>query len=66
MHALVGRLSGIRNLIDIVAACKYATVHRHFGAAAVLEGECGPCSVFALYPGISLTPEENSRKRLSA
>ena len=39
MHALVGRLSGIRNLIDIVAACKYATVRRHFGAAAVLDGE---------------------------
>jgi hypothetical protein len=42
-----------------------ARVLRHFAEAAVPEGECGPCPVFALYPGIRLTTEEKSRKNLS-
>jgi hypothetical protein len=28
-------------------------VGRHFDEAAVSERECGPCSIFELYPGIS-------------
>ena len=44
---------------------RYATVGRHCSEAAVPEGECGPCPVFALYPGIRLATEEESRKSLS-
>ena len=40
-------------------------VGRHFGEATLAEGECGPCPVFALYPGIRLTIEEKSPKNLS-
>jgi hypothetical protein len=40
-------------------------VGRHFGEAAVAEGEFRPCPVFELYPGIRLTTEEKSRKTLS-
>jgi hypothetical protein len=39
-----------------------ATRGRQFGESAVPEGECGPCSVFALYLNIRLTAEEESRK----
>jgi hypothetical protein len=40
-------------------------VRRHFVKPAVPDGECGPCPVFALYPGIRLTAEEKSWKNLS-
>jgi hypothetical protein len=46
-HTLVGRFSGIWTQSGIVIAFKCATVYRHFGEAAVPEGECGPCPVFA-------------------
>ena len=42
-----------------------AAVGKHFGETAVPEGKCGPCPVFALYPGIRLTAEEKSWKTLS-
>lgn len=32
--------------------------------AAVLEGECGPCPVFTLYPGIGLTNKEKSQRNV--
>ena len=35
---------------------------RHFSEAAVPEGKCGTCPVFALYPSIRLTTEQNHRK----
>jgi hypothetical protein len=40
-------------------------VGRHFGEATVPEGECGPCPVYAFYPGIRITTEEKSRENLS-
>jgi hypothetical protein len=46
-HTLVGILSGISTQSGIVAASKCATVHRHFGEAAVPAGESGPCPDFA-------------------
>jgi hypothetical protein len=39
-------------------------VDRHFGEAVVSEEQCGPCTVFALYPGIPPTNEEKSRRNL--
>ena len=35
-----------------------------FDETAVFKGECGPCAVFALYPGIHLTGEEKSGKTI--
>jgi hypothetical protein len=46
-HTLVGKLFGICTQSGIVTASNCATVYRHFGEAAVPEGECGPCPVFA-------------------
>jgi hypothetical protein len=63
-QGLVGWISGVRTRSGVVATKKLDGV-RHFGEAAVSEAECGPCPVFALYPGIRLATEEKSRKTLS-
>ena len=62
-QGLVRWISGVRTRSGVVATKKRDGV-RHFGEAAVPEAECGPCPVFALYPGIRLATEEKSRKTL--
>jgi hypothetical protein len=63
-HSLVGRLSGIRTQSGIVSASKCVIVYRNFGAAAVPEGECGPCPIFAsIYiPAFALQLRKNHGK----
>ena len=63
-HTLVGRLSGIWTQSGIVTASKCTTVYRHFGEAAVPEGKCGPCPVFAsIYtPAFALQLRKNHGK----
>jgi hypothetical protein len=63
-HTLVGRLSGSSTQSGIVTASNSATVYRHFGEAAVPEGECGPCPVFtSIYtPAFALQLRKNHGK----
>ena len=50
---------------SVFKGLSHATVDRHFGAATVPEGACGPWPFFALYPSIRLTTEQKSYKNLS-
>ena len=59
---MVARFSGDLTQSGVVAFEGTRLGGRHFGEAAVSEGECGPCPVIALYPGIRLITEEKSRK----
>ena len=68
-YTLVWWLSGFWAQTSTVPSRKRATVDRYIDEATVPGcgggEECGPCPVFALYPGIHLKTEEKSRKNLS-
>jgi hypothetical protein len=42
----------------------HATVGKHFGEAACLKGQCGPCHVVEFYLAFVLHPRKNCGKNL--